>query len=590
MRKHSIAGAALGAAFLSLAGSALAQSNTEFATNRLDPAAAGDAFFAVPSAETNGKFKLHAMLFTDYALRPFVVTTTDGTRLASVVDNQLNIHGNIGVTLFDRVALNVDVPGAIQSGEAFGQGATTLPKTRSTGAGNVRVSARGRIWGETGSAAVVGLGGYLYVPTTGDYLSDSLTRGWVHALVSGDVASRIRYAVAFGPEIRQGRSLLGVDQGSRFTYSAAIGATFGADRQFQIGPEVLGTMNFSGVEASSTNIDILGGAKYRFQDEFTLGLGGGAALTTGIGSAAARGMLSLTWSPNFADEKQVCTDNDGDTIPDAQDACPALKGTTSATPAKNGCPAVDSDADGFFDDTDACPTEKGVFNADPTKNGCAIADSDGDGFKDDVDACPAEKGVANTDPKKNGCAVADSDGDGLKDDVDACPAEKGVANADPKKNGCAVPDTDSDSFKDDVDACPKEAGPDNADPTKRGCPVRALLDRNLQGVEFDTGKATIRPSSDASLDAAAALLKEHPELTNLEVQGHTDNVGDKRRNKALSAERARAVVAALTKRGIAGNRLAANGFGDEQPIETNDTPEGRQKNRRVQFKILEQKK
>ena len=373
MRKHSIVGAALGAAFAGLAGTASAQSNTEFATNRLDPAPAGDAFFAVPSAETNGKFKLNAMLFTDYALRPFVVTGPDGSRVASVVENQLNIHGNIGVTLFDRVLVNVDVPGSIQSGDGFNQGATKLLKPRSTGAGNVRVSARARIWGEAGSAAVVGLGGYLYVPTTGDYLSDGLTRGWVHARVSGDVASRIRYAVAFGPEIRQGRTLLGVDQGSRFTYSAAVGATFGAARQFQIGPEVLGTVNFNGIESSSTNIDILGGAKYRLHDEFTVGIGGGAGLTTGIGSAAARGMLNLTWSPNFdAAAKEVCTDTDGDTIPDAHDACPAQKGTTSADPSKNGCPVLDTDADGINDDVDACVAVKGVSKPKDCKFPCPV--------------------------------------------------------------------------------------------------------------------------------------------------------------------------------------------------------------------------
>ena len=93
--------------------------------------------------------------------------------------------------------------------------------------------------------------------------------------------------------------------------------------------------------------------------------------------------------------------------------------------------------------------------------------------------------------------------------------------------------------------------------------------------------------SDELLDKVAEVLKEHPELTKIEVQGHTDNKGLAKANEMLSQQRADAVMKALVKRGIDARRLTAKGYGQNVPIATNDTDEGRQKNRRVQFKIIE---
>ncbi|HQB46676.1 MAG TPA: OmpA family protein, partial [Polyangiaceae bacterium] len=83
------------------------------------------------------------------------------------------------------------------------------------------------------------------------------------------------------------------------------------------------------------------------------------------------------------------------------------------------------------------------------------------------------------------------------------------------------------------------------------------------------------------------VFKDHPEILKVEVQGHTDNTGAPGYNKGLSQRRADAVVAALVKRGIDRARLVGKGYGQEQPIADNGTDEGRQKNRRVQFQIIE---
>jgi len=93
--------------------------------------------------------------------------------------------------------------------------------------------------------------------------------------------------------------------------------------------------------------------------------------------------------------------------------------------------------------------------------------------------------------------------------------------------------------------------------------------------------------SDSLLDEVAGVLKDHPEITKLEVQGHTDNRGSASLNRKLSQQRADSVRAALVKRGIGEDRLVSKGYGPDAPIADNKTATGRQQNRRVQFVILE---
>ncbi len=289
--------------------------------------------------------------------------------------------------------------------------------------------------------------------------------------------------------------------------------------------------------------------------------------------------------------KVVPGDTDKDGITDDKDACPNEPGVPNADPAKNGCPAPkDKDADGVLDDFDACPDIPGVPNSDPAKNGCPLPlDRDNDGITDDIDACPDTAGIKTEDPHTNGCP--DKDGDTIVDPVDACPDVPGVKTEDPKTNGCPA-DTDGDGINDDKDACPKDPGKADPDPAKNGCPLVVVREGEIvigEQVQFDTGKATIKPVSDLLLDTVAKVIKDHPEILKIEVQGHTDSKGSKGLNTQLSKDRAASVAKALVKRGVEDKRLTSHGYGPDQPIASNDTDEGRAKNRRVQFKILEKK-
>ncbi|WP_066758425.1 OmpA family protein [Crocinitomix algicola] len=106
----------------------------------------------------------------------------------------------------------------------------------------------------------------------------------------------------------------------------------------------------------------------------------------------------------------------------------------------------------------------------------------------------------------------------------------------------------------------------------------------LRNVFFDTGKSDIRQESNAELDRLAKLLKDVPGLK-IELSGHTDNTGSAQNNIKLSQDRADAVVNYLVSKGISKSRLTAKGYGSDRPIDSNDTAQGRQNNRRTEFEI-----
>jgi OOP family OmpA-OmpF porin len=197
----------------------------------------------------------------------------------------------------------------------------------------------------------------------------------------------------------------------------------------------------------------------------------------------------------------------------------------------------------------------------------AAADSDGDGVDDILDQCPETPPGVKVD--KVGCPL-DTDGDGIYDYLDKCPDTPKGVKVDSK--GCPL-DTDGDGVYDYLDKCP--GTPAGAKVNEQGCWIPG-------GVLFDFGKWDIKPHVYPELDAIVKILKKNPDLK-LEIQGHTDNIGSAAFNKKLSENRANAVMEYLVKKGIQPERLSAKGYGFSMPVASNDTPEGRAKNRRVQL-------
>lgn len=289
-----------------------------------------------------------------------------------------------------------------------------------------------------------------------------------------------------------------------------------------------------------------------------------------------------------------CPDKDGDHIQDKDDKCPDVAGTKEM----QGCP--DKDGDGITDLEDNCPDDKGLveFKGCPDKDGDKIMDKDdecpddaglaeflgcpdrdGDKTPDKYDACPDVAG-----PKEfKGCP--DKDGDTVLDKDDECPEVAGAV----ENKGCPWPDTDKDGVVDREDQCPTTPGLVEL----KGCPPapvlkveeQKILEKAFASLEFATGKDIIKPVSLPSLNDLAKLMKEHAADWTLKLSGHTDNQGDATKNLMLSEKRSKAVKKYLVSKGVKADKVIAEWFGQTVPIADNTTPEGRQKNRRVEMKV-----
>ncbi|MCC6396959.1 MAG: OmpA family protein [Bacteroidetes bacterium] len=335
-----------------------------------------------------------------------------------------------------------------------------------------------------------------------------------------------------------------------------------------------------GVQAMITDgilFEVSGGYTYAFHQS----LNGVVETKKDAYATAVAGLTIVTESPNAdpdgdgltnAEEKQLGTnkkvaDTDGDGLKDGEEV------KTYKTDALK----IDTDGDGLKD-SDEVRLEK----TDPTK-----MDTDGDGLGDG-DEITTHK----TDPLK-----ADTDNDGLNDG-DEIQKHK----TDPSK-----PDTDGDGLKDGDEVNLHKTNPLKADtddgtvndgaevargsnpldiaddvPKKVELKVEVGKAIILEGIVFATGKADISAEAAALLETAYNTLEQNPEIA-VEIRGYTDNVGRKASNVRLSQRRADAVRNHLISKGISPDRITAKGLGPDNPVAPNDTPEGRQQNRRIEF-------
>lgn len=586
----SVAGAA-GMLLLSLPKGAAAQSTTGFAIDRFEPAERGSQFFVTDNLDLRGAARPAFGAVLDYAYKPLVVNDPNGNERSSVVRHQMFAHLGGSFVLADRLRLGMNLPLALyQDGEETRLNGETLKPADKPAMGDFRFAADLRVVGQKTDPFTLAVGMRAWIPTgeRSQFTGDGSVRLAPQVLAAGDLGL-LTYAARLAVVYRaRDDAYAGSDLGSELV--GALGAGIKSkDGKLVIGPEVFGSTVFSGSDTffakRSSPAEWVFGLHYDVTDELRVGAGVGGGLTRGYGAPQLRGLLSLEYAAAY--EKP---DRDKDGIPDDEDACPDASGVRDPDPKKNGCPRElpppsDRDKDGVLDRDDACPTVPGIRTTDPATNGCP--DRDGDGIPDQQDACIDVPGMRTNDPRTNGCPP-DKDGDGIPDVDDACPEVKGARSADPKKNGCPA-DADGDGVIDDVDACPQEAGPPNEDPKKNGCPLVTVTDKEIrigEQVKFKTGSAEILSESDAVLEAVKKVLEEHPEIAKLRVEGHTDNVGSAY-NKALSGRRAAAVMKWLTDHGIDKKRLVSAGYGEEKPVDANDTEEGRANNRRVAFTILE---
>ena len=561
------------------------------------PSTPGSDWFVLESLDFRGQTRPAFRLGFDFVHKPFVYDNAAGDEAGQIVERQISLNVGVGLIIAERLKLALDLPIYVdqvgEDGVLIGSNPQIeYPGPSGAALGDIRATADLRLVGEYGSPFSLALGAHVFFPTgkEEDYTSDGVVRVIPRLMMAGE-AGMLAWAISLGAHFRDeipDTVFQGVGVGHQLFGGAALGVK--PIPQVLIGAELYGMTDLvhsDTFEKRATPLEVLFGARFLVADQVRIGIGAGPGLTNAIGSPVVRVLAKLEWMPSVAP-----ADRDLDGVPDDTDACPDTPGVRTGDATTNGCPPPppDRDRDGILDNEDACPDDAGVRTDSPATNGCPPPkDRDNDGVFDPADACPDEAGEKTEDPKTNGCPPADRDKDGVLDRDDACPDKAGEKSDDPKTSGC--PDTDKDGIRDPEDACPEQAGARDADPKKNGCPLARVEKgqvRIIEQVKFKTGSATILPESYPILEAVAKILKEHPEIKKVRIEGHTDNRGGKALNKRLSARRASSVMRWLTaKGGIPKAALTSVGHGMDKPIEDNSTEDGRRENRRVEFHIVD---
>ena len=383
--------------------------------------------------------------------------------------------------------------------------------------------------------------------------------------------------------------------GRRFTYNDLL--TFGFGSAFRIARSLDLVLEFYGTQIAqeigtkgTLSMEALGGLKYFVTNRSFLYFAGGAGIPkTGFQAADARATIGFMYEPSVGDR-----DNDG--IPDDDDGCPNEAEDKDGFEDRDGCPDLDNDADGIPDIDDTCPLVAEDYDGDRDEDGCPEGkegDRDGDGIPDEVDECPDEPEDFDGFQDEDGCPDPDNDADGIPDHKDLCPNDPEDFDGFEDEDGCPDLDNDGDRILDVDDACPNDPETYNGHQDEDGCPDKGLVILEdtqitiLEKIYFETDSAIIQGRSFPLLDAVAATLNASPQITLVEIQGHADERGSDQYNIKLTRARAASVMNALIERGVLKDRLRSAGYGERCPVDPKRNPTAWEKNRRVEFKIIE---
>jgi outer membrane protein OmpA-like peptidoglycan-associated protein len=230
----------------------------------------------------------------------------------------------------------------------------------------------------------------------------------------------------------------------------------------------------------------------------------------------------------------VLADDDHDAVPEERDFCPQLDEDPDGYLDNDGCPDADNDGDGIADIRDRCPLTAEDVDGFVDVDGCPDWDNDRDGIADGFDGCPRVAEDRDGQQDADGCRDPDDrDGDRLTGIVDKCPMTAETANGFQDMDGCP-------------DAIPA--------PMPVACEVTELPER----VHFEPGSASIDPGAYGALDEVAYLLRAHPEIARVVIEGHSDSSEqgqDPYDGWALSQARGEAIRGYLLSQGIDPQRL-----------------------------------
>jgi outer membrane protein OmpA-like peptidoglycan-associated protein len=633
----------VGAAALLSTGTAFADNTAatgEFSVQRFEPAPGSKNYLSVEGVRMAGNWGWTAGLMFNYARNPFVVQSCKSQSDCSAPNPTQQSDTSVvrdlmwwdlmaSVSPISRLQVGFRLPLAYANGDGAPNPGGTQDAIKKFGVGDPMLEAKFRVFGDTTSPVALGVGGDVSFPAghgsaNGSYIGNqSPVTGGLRAIFDG-AAGPLQFGLNLRALFRESATLGSTTIGNEFRYGAGLG--YRISPIFRVLAEGYGSTKFS-AKIGTNSLEIDGAVEIQpLGSNLNFRLGGGAGVLSGAGVPAGRVIAGIGYyhevgdkdgdgindnddkCPTIPEDKDGFEDDDGcpdedndkDSIPDAKDKCPNQPETVNSFQDEDGCPddIPDRDKDGIADGEDMCPDEggKSVIRAKGPYYGCP--DRDGDGVPDKIDKCPDQPEDTDGFEDLDGCPDPDNDHDGIPDDQDECIDQPETINGYKDEDGCpdVAPDRDHDGIPDAMDKCPDTPENYNGFQDEDGCPdtgpslvhVGAGEIKILQKVEFATASDKITGAKSFQvLDAVVGALKGHSEIMLLEIGGHTDNAGDAAGNKALSQKRAEAVVKYLVDKGTNPSRLQAKGYGQEKPIADNKSAAGKQKNRRVEFLILQ---
>jgi OmpA-OmpF porin, OOP family len=550
-------------------------------------------------SETLGKRDVSFGMWINGAKNPLVL---DEKAIAEAIVTA-NFYASVG--LFGFLEVGVGAPFNITNGpdaDPLG-GAEALA---AQGIGDIRLHVKSTFLSQRKYKVGIGAVFEAFLPTgtagggEQQFMSSGVATLAPQLIIDTVLARRVKIAGNFGALIRSANGeVLDVANanapvltvGSQLDLGVGVAYALSPDRLDLVAEyQVLTDLNAPFANnATNTPMEVMGGIKLFLQRNSFFTAGVGVGLNNSYGAPDFRGFLGITFEP-------LIGDRDGDGYKDNDDKCPDDPEDFDGFEDEDGCPDPDNDGDGILDIDDACPMVPG-----PASNrGCPlqskIGDRDGDGMLDNVDKCPDDPEDFDGFQDSDGCPEKDNDGDGLLDGDDECPFEAEDFDKYQDEDGCPEKDNDKDGILDNDDKCINEPEDKDDYQDEDGCPEknpRVVLGKGkiviTEQIYFDVNKTTIKQESFDILYEVAKVVNDNEQLDRIRVEGHTDGDGSDKSNLKLSDGRSKAVVEFLvSKGGVKRDRLFAKGYGEGCPIDSNDTTEGKSRNRRSEFVILEE--
>ncbi len=527
----------------------------------------GDYLTTYGSMIDREHWRLTGGFYINYAHMPMDIQYASEKSNKAVIKNQTFMDLYLSLSLFGWAEVALSMPFVLYENTDFWDKGFPLHKAHgASGVGDLRIVVKGKILDIGKYPVGLALVGDLSTQTGTDgiMVSDEYPTFTINAALEFNPWDKARMAVNLGFRARKQRDIYGYTLGKSFIIAGAAAIPF-------FHPDLDFIADFHGeitTEPDDKNLTVNErpfeadfAFRYRILNDPTAWWRG-LALTAGVGvgmkavgSPDVRAFLGLNF--HWVNGGLLGLDYEYGGYITAVDPCPDPELTPpSQIPERCRNVIVDSDGDTIPDKDDKCPFAGRVGYID--EFGCS-PDRDGDTVPDYMDLCPDEGGRVD----KNGCPITmDTDGDTIPDIKDSCPTVPETFNGYEDEDGC--PDSDPDALVE------LTAGKINI----------------KEQVFFETAKAVIKSESFELLDQVAKLLIDNPHVGNVTVEGHTDSRGKYKYNVKLSQDRAESVMNYLIKRGVEASRLNAIGYGPDRPIDTNDTADGRARNRRVEFVVL----